>query len=202
MLTPFPIRNDADYERAVELVARLLDVPSGTPEANTLEIMAALVEAHERAHRALPPPDPRKLIAFKLRELGWSQRHLARKLGWGSGRVSEVLSGRRPLTLRMVRQLAGALGIPAGLLVAEVGEEDGRAPWVRVARSLASAAESQGFHGRASLGDLVNDVLAGALGVDTVSRAASVSILVPAPSGEHGGVGGGSPSLISEESAA
>ncbi len=179
MLTPFPIRNDGDYERAVELVAQLLDAPAGTREADTLEIMAALVEAHERAHRALPPPNPRELITFKLRELGWSQRHLARELGWGGGRVSEVLSGRRPLTLRMVRQFASVLGIPAGLLVAEVGEEGGAAHWVRVPLELAAEAAERRFCGRATLDDLVAATLAAALGVTSVSQAAGTTALTP-----------------------
>jgi hypothetical protein len=46
----------------------------GVTRADTLDIMATLVEVYEKAARALPPADPRALLAFKLRELGWSYR--------------------------------------------------------------------------------------------------------------------------------
>jgi HTH-type transcriptional regulator/antitoxin HigA len=113
----FPIRNDDDHARAIELVDALWSATPGSPEHDLLEVMAALIHLYESERRDLPPPDPRALIAFKLRELSWSQRELGRRLGWSSGRVSEVLSGRRPLTLRMVQDLGRVLGLRAGALV-------------------------------------------------------------------------------------
>ena len=115
----FPIRNDDDHARAIELVDALWSATPGSPEHDLLEVMAALIHLYESERRELPPPDPRALIAFKLRELGWSQRELGRRLGWSSGRVSEVLSGRRPLTLRMVQDLGRVLGLRAGALVSD-----------------------------------------------------------------------------------
>lgn len=113
----FPIHNDRDLERATALIHDLWDASPGTPEGDLLEVMATLVDLYESQHSNLPPANPRELIEFKLGELGWSQRELGRRLGWGSGRVSEVLSGKRSLTLTMVRQLSAVLEIPAGLLV-------------------------------------------------------------------------------------
>ncbi len=124
-MKPFNLHNEADHARALELVERLWSADPGTPEAETLDVMAGRIAAYEAEEldRLLPPPNPRKLIAFKLRELGLTQRALARQLGWGSGRVSEVISGKRALTLAMVRYLAPALGLGVEQLVSD-GEVD------------------------------------------------------------------------------
>lgn len=119
----FPIHDEHDLERAHALVERLWDAEPGTEEGDLLEVMATLVDAYEAQRSVLPPANPRELIRFKLDELGWSGRELARRLGWSGGRVSEVLNGKRNLTLAMVRQLSAALEIPAGLLVHDGAEE-------------------------------------------------------------------------------
>lgn len=113
----FLIRNEEDYARAIELVDALWDSVPGTPEHHTLDVMAELIDRYESAHRDLPAPDPIALIRFKLKELRWSQRELGRRLEWPAGRVSEVLGGKRALTLRMVQDLARVLELPPGLLV-------------------------------------------------------------------------------------
>lgn len=133
----FPIRNESDYHRALALIDALWDCEPASPEAELLDVMATLTDLYERQRRDLPAADPRKLVAFKLRELGWSQRELGRRLGWGTGRVSEVLAGRRPLTLRMVRELAAVLELPAGLLVEDGRNDDGEHVWVRLPRDTA-----------------------------------------------------------------
>jgi HTH-type transcriptional regulator/antitoxin HigA len=136
MNSPFPIHNEADYRRAIALIDQLWDADPGSADAATMDIMATLVEVYEKANRNLPPADPLALIQFKLREIGWSQRELARQMGWGSGRVSELLSGKRPLTLRMVQDLSKALRLPAGLLVPHVPQEEPDRVWVQLPQSL------------------------------------------------------------------
>jgi HTH-type transcriptional regulator/antitoxin HigA len=118
----FPIRNDADLERACALIEDLWEgeYEQDSPEANLLEVMSTLVDLYEAAHSTLPPPNPIELIEFKLRERGWSQRELARQLGCGSGRISEILSRKRQLTLDLVRRISVVLDIPPGLLVHDV----------------------------------------------------------------------------------
>ncbi len=131
-LSAFPLRNDADYQRALVLLDELWDALPGSAEADVLDVMATLIDVYEKRHRTLPPADPRQVIAFKLRDLGWTQRELGRRLGWGSGRVSEVLSGRRALTLRMVQELSVALGLPPGLLVHDLRVEEPEAVNLRI----------------------------------------------------------------------
>jgi HTH-type transcriptional regulator/antitoxin HigA len=115
----FPIRNDEDLARAYARIDELWAVEPGTAEADELEVIATLVEAYEDAHSTLLPGDPVAVLRYKLDELGISQRELGRRLGWSTGRVSEILSGRRELTLAQIRQLARELDLPAATLMGE-----------------------------------------------------------------------------------
>lgn len=115
----FPIRNDSDLKRALARVDELAAGELRGTDADEIEIWATLIEAYEATHHQIPAGDPVAVIKFKMDELGLSVRALARKLDWGSGRVSEILNRQRPLTLSHVRQLARVLEIPAGLLVGE-----------------------------------------------------------------------------------
>ncbi len=145
MSRAFPIHNDTDHRRALEVIESLWDATAGTPEADLLDVMSTLVEVYEKRHHALPPADPLALISFKLKELAWTQRELGRHLGWGGGRVSEVLSGKRPLTLRMVHDLGRVLGLPAGLLVHEARADEPDHVWVRVTSARAARAMHLGL---------------------------------------------------------
>lgn len=113
----FPIRNNEDLERAIALVTDVWDAPPGSAEADLLEVMSTLIDAYEASHSTLPHGDPVRLIEFKLKEHGWTQRDLARQLDWEIERVSEILNRKSPLTLEVVRQLSRVLQIPPGLLV-------------------------------------------------------------------------------------
>lgn len=119
-----PIRTDDDLQRAFGRIDELWGATPGTAEGDELDVLVVLVEDYERRHHSLPAGDPVEIISYKLSELGWSGRELARRLGWSSGRVSEILSRKRGLTLAMVQQLATVLSIDPGILV---GREQGDA---------------------------------------------------------------------------
>ena len=42
-----PVRNEADYERALEDIEKLMDARPGTPEGDELDVLSTLVEAYE-----------------------------------------------------------------------------------------------------------------------------------------------------------
>ena len=116
-MTIQPIRNDEALSAALARIDELWGAEPGTPQGDELDLWATLVDAYESKHHALPPGDPIALIGYKMRELNINQAELARMLRWSSGRTSEVLNHRRPLTLAMIRQLSTVLDIPSGLLV-------------------------------------------------------------------------------------
>lgn len=113
-----PIRTEADYETALAALEPLLDAAPGTPEHDKLAVLSVLVEAYEAEHYPVPLPDPIAAIEFHMERLGLTRKDLEPCLG-SRARVSEILNRRRPLTLRMIRNLEKTLDIPAAILVQE-----------------------------------------------------------------------------------
>ncbi len=111
-----PIRTLADYEAALAEVERLWGAEPGTPEGDRFEVLFTLVEAYEEQHYPILPPDPVEAIKYYMESRGLDRRDLEPYIG-PSGRVSEVLSHKRPLTLAMIRRLHAGLGIPAEVLI-------------------------------------------------------------------------------------
>jgi len=111
-----PIRTEADYVSALEEVERLWGAEPGTPEGDRFEVLFTLVEAYEEKQYPILPPDPVEAIKYFMDSRGLDRRDLEQYIG-PSGRVSEVLSRKRPLTLAMIRKLNAGLGIPAEVLI-------------------------------------------------------------------------------------
>jgi HTH-type transcriptional regulator/antitoxin HigA len=111
MTTDRPIRNKADYVRATAEVRRLWGAEEGTDDGNRLDLLLVLVNAYEDEHNAIDPPDPIDAIVERMDSLGMSRNDLGELIGASSGRVSEILNRRRPLTIDMIRKLASGLGL-------------------------------------------------------------------------------------------
>ncbi|NLG99515.1 MAG: transcriptional regulator [Chloroflexi bacterium] len=111
-----PIRTEADYEAALAEVERLWGAEPGTPDGDRFEVLFTLVEAYEEKQYPILPPDPVEAIKYYMDSRGLDRRDLEQYIG-PSGRVSEVLSRKRPLTLAMIRKLNAGLGIPAEILI-------------------------------------------------------------------------------------
>jgi HTH-type transcriptional regulator/antitoxin HigA len=112
-----PIVDDASHKRALKRIEALWDAEVGTPEGAELDALATLVDAYERKHFPILAPDPIKAIELRAEQLGWSRKELEQLIG-SRARVSEVLHGRRSLTLPMIRKIHAAMGIPAEVLIA------------------------------------------------------------------------------------
>ena len=111
-----PIRTKADYRRALKEAARLWRAEPGTPAGDRADVLTTLIEAYEAKHFPIPAPDPIAAIEFMMEQKGLSRRDLEPAIG-SRGRVSEIFTRKRPLTLPMVRALAALLDIPAHVLV-------------------------------------------------------------------------------------
>lgn len=111
-----PIKSDHDYRRALKQIERLMDARPNTPEGDRLDVLATLVEAWEQKHHAIEPPEPLEAIRFVMEQRGLTRRDLEGLIG-SRARVAEVLNGKRPLTLPMIRRLHECLGISAEALI-------------------------------------------------------------------------------------
>ena len=114
------IKNDEDYKKALSRIEELMDAQPDSPEMDELELMTALVEMYEDRHYPICPPDPLEAIKFRMDQLGLTQQDMVPYIGTKS-KVSEVLNGKRPLSLTMMRSLNKYLGISAEVLLNEPG---------------------------------------------------------------------------------
>lgn len=117
----FPIRDDADHRRALVRMREIWGAAEGTVEAAELDAWVTLVDAYERAHVEIPAVRPLEVLQYAVAEMGHTQGELASLIGSAS-RASEVLAGKRNLTLPMIRAISREWKIPVGLLVGESDE--------------------------------------------------------------------------------
>ena len=151
------IRSEADYNAALARIEALIDAEPDTPEGDELDVLADLVEHYEEKHVQMGFPSPVAAIEFRLEQAGLLPRDLIPFIG-SRAKVSEVLSGKRPLTMPMARALHEHLGIPAAVLLQQPGADlDARmetlewdrfpihamskAGWIRKGRNLSAHAE-------------------------------------------------------------
>lgn len=118
-MTIKPIRNDDDLKRVFRRLEKVFQAEEGTPQADERDVLVTLVEAYENRHYDFGPADPVEAIKFRMEQEGLTPRDLEPYIG-PSGRVSEVLNRKRPLSLRMVKRLHDGLKIPYESLLAEV----------------------------------------------------------------------------------
>lgn len=119
-MIPKVIKNEKDYDRTLERINELMNAEPGTPEGDELELLVTLVELYEKSVHPVGMPDPVEAIKFRMEQLGMKQKDLIPFLGSRS-KVSEVLSGQRPLSISMIRKLYAGLGIPPEVLLREPG---------------------------------------------------------------------------------
>ena len=86
-----------------------------------------LIEAYEVKHFPIDPPEPIDAVLFRMEQLGLRRKDLEPYLGTRA-RVSEILGGRRSLTLPMIRRLHEGLGIPAEVLIRPMERRAGSGP--------------------------------------------------------------------------
>ena len=115
-----PIRTEMDYQAAIAQIDRLMDALPDTAEGDDLDVLTDLVELYEAKHVPMGHPSPLGAIKFRMEQAGLTARNLVPIIG-SRAKVSEVLSGKRDLTLKMARALHMNLGIPAEVLLQQPG---------------------------------------------------------------------------------
>ena len=111
-----PIRTEADHETALARIDELMDAEPGSPEGRELDVLVDLVDLYESRHEPMGYPDPVAAIEFRMEQADLSPRDLIPFIG-SRAKVSEVLAGKRAITMPMARALHEHLGIPADVLL-------------------------------------------------------------------------------------
>lgn len=113
-----PIKNSQQYEDALARAYALMqrDIKPDSKASDELEVLSILIREYENENFPVPKPNPIEAIKFRLDQLNMSEAELSEILGYRS-RKSEILSGKRKLSLTMIRKLNEVLRIPAEVLI-------------------------------------------------------------------------------------
>lgn len=111
-----PIRNEHDYNAALERLDIIFDAPANTPDGDEAEILSLIIEKYEDEYYPIDAPDPIEAIKIRMEEMNLRQQDLVGVIG-GKSRVSEVLNRKKKLTVDMIRSLEQFLQISATVLV-------------------------------------------------------------------------------------
>lgn len=110
-MTIKPIKNDDDLTNAFLALEKVFQAENGTKEADERDVLLALIEHYEAKHYSIPHADPISAIVFAMEQQGLSRDELTPYLG-AKSKVSEVLNGKRSLSLTMIKKLHDGLKIP------------------------------------------------------------------------------------------
>ena len=111
-----PLKTEKDYDEALARIEQLMDAEIGTVEGDELDVLSVLIEKYEDVNHHIEAPNPIEAIRFKMEQFGLKDKDLIEYIGQ-SGRVSEVMSYKRKLTLTMIRNLEKGLNISAKSLI-------------------------------------------------------------------------------------
>jgi HTH-type transcriptional regulator/antitoxin HigA len=132
-MKPKIIKTKAEYQATLARIEKIFDARPGTAKGDELELLLLLVETYEEQAYPIDPPDPIAALRFRMEQEGLKPKDLIPYIG-SKSKVSEVLSGRRPLSLTMIRKLVAGLHLPAEVALRE--------PKPRSARRTAYAASA------------------------------------------------------------
>jgi HTH-type transcriptional regulator / antitoxin HigA len=114
--TLIAIENDADHVQAKALAGKLMGSRRSDDRVR-LVAQARLIEAYERGRWPRSVPSLPDLLNYLMEQHDLSHSDLVPMLGTAS-RVSEVMNGKRELSMNMVRRLRKRFNISADLLIA------------------------------------------------------------------------------------
>lgn len=112
-----PIKTEIQYREALRKVDSLIDAEPNSADFELLEVLSILVDDYENKYYAIEPLDPIEAIKYEMEESGLKQKDLIQYFG-SKEMVSQVLNKKRPLTLKMIKNLYHNFGISADILLA------------------------------------------------------------------------------------
>ena len=126
-----PIKTEADYKAALVRADEIFDAKPGTSEGDELELLITLIEHYEDIVFPIDLPDPVTAIKFRMAQQGLKEKDLVPYIG-NESKVSDVLSGKCPLSVAMIHKLINGLGIPAEVLLQQPDASASRKPSEKV----------------------------------------------------------------------
>lgn len=177
MPTIGPIKTDADYNSVVSRVARLMEMDEEKmPQdlSDELEVLIIILESYEAIHFPRLKPDPISVIEYHMTDRDITSENLESCIG-SAKKVTEVLAGKRPLTLKMIRALNRKFSIPIASLTGqwrdELTDNDPKVDWEKF--PVSELASNNCFKDRRNPEDyseeLMRELIRDAGGEDSIS---------------------------------
>jgi len=113
-----PVKTEQDYESALKELALVFHATPNTPQGDLLEVLSLLVHEYEQKHYKIEFLTPIESLKLEMEEQGLTQSALAERFGMSKSTISEILSGRKQMSVRFMKFLHRDLGIPAHVLLA------------------------------------------------------------------------------------
>lgn len=115
---PAPIRSEREYDQAIAQIEALLKKGKGitAEEDRLLDLLSTLVEIYEDEHYDFEPAAPHEVLQHLMEARDLKQKDLVHLFG-SSGRASEAINGKRPISLEQAKSLAGFFKVSADLFL-------------------------------------------------------------------------------------
>jgi HTH-type transcriptional regulator/antitoxin HigA len=116
---PRKIETEEQNERYLGIIEKMMDKGADkfSPEEHALfDLLIALIEEFEKKAYPMPQVEPRERIKYLLEEKGLKNKDLLPVFN-SEGVISDVLNGKRPVTLKTARKLADFFDVPTELFV-------------------------------------------------------------------------------------
>ena len=113
-----PIKTEQDYWLALKQVEKIFNAKPGTTDGDLLEVLAILVHDYENKHYPIQPLSAIDALKYEMEEQGLTQTGLAKRMGTSKSMISEIMNGKKQMSVNFMRFLHNELGIPANALLA------------------------------------------------------------------------------------
>lgn len=139
---PRVIHTDAELERYTDILFELTGKEEPTPaEEELIELLDLLIEKYETEHFPLPDASPLDVLRLLMESHSLKQQDLVPQLG-STPLVSQILAGKRNLTVQHIRALAKRFNVPAEVFIGSEPAKQ-RTPQRLVSLKASSAKETK-----------------------------------------------------------
>ena len=113
-----PIRSKADYNAALKRVEALIskNPKKGSAAYDELDVLVTLLAAYEDIHYPILAPNPILAVKYLMESEGLKPKDLVTYFG-SKGNVSEFFSGKRNLSIRVMKALHERFNLPYELMI-------------------------------------------------------------------------------------
>ena len=118
METNKPIKTEEEYDLALQRMSSVFHAKKNTAEGDLLEVLALLIADYESRKYPVKQLSPIEALKAEMFEQGLTQTNLAERFGMSRGAISDIVNGKKQMSLRFMKFLYKDLGIPADILLA------------------------------------------------------------------------------------